>query len=80
MLEFSCWIEVPSPPAAYRRCWTTGAGAARRAAHPSDDHFLPLFFALGAGGFGEPGVKASYLSREVMYSMLAMDSFFAWLH
>lgn len=48
-------------------------------AHPSEDHFLPLFFALGAGGWGrERGVQAEYVSREVMYSMLAMDSFVLW--
>ena len=41
-------------------------------AHPTDDHFLPFFFALGAAG---DDLRANYLSREVMYSMLAMDSF-----
>ena len=41
-------------------------------AHPTDDHFLPLFFALGAAG---PAARPTYLTREVMYSMLAMDSF-----
>ncbi|MBX3655349.1 MAG: dioxygenase [Ramlibacter sp.] len=44
-------------------------------AHPTDDHFLPIFFALGAAGFGEPGVQPRYLSREVMYGMLSMDAF-----
>lgn len=45
-------------------------------AHPSDDHFLPLFFALGAAGWGaDTPVQPSYLSREVMYGMLAMDAF-----
>ncbi|MEG3002713.1 MAG: hypothetical protein RR855_19415, partial [Comamonas sp.] len=42
-----------------------------RRAHPTDEHFLPIFFALGAGG---PGAVADYLSREVQYGMLAMDS------
>ena len=76
VLEFSRWIESAITTGSlqalldYRR----EAPHAGRA-HPSDDHFLPLFFALGAGGFGEPGVKPGYLSREVMYSMLAMDSF-----
>jgi 4,5-DOPA dioxygenase extradiol len=76
VLEFSRWIESAITTGSlqalldYRR----EAPHAERA-HPSDDHFLPLFFALGAGGFGEPGVKPGYLSREVMYSMLAMDSF-----
>lgn len=41
-------------------------------AHPSDDHFLPLFFALGAAG---EDARPDYLSREVMHSMLAMDAF-----
>ena len=41
-------------------------------AHPTEDHFLPLFFALGAAG---PDFKPVYLSREVMYGMLAMDAF-----
>jgi 4,5-DOPA dioxygenase extradiol len=41
-------------------------------AHPSEDHFLPLFFALGAAG---PDARPTYISREVMHSMLAMDAF-----
>lgn len=41
-------------------------------AHPTEEHFLPLFFALGAAG---EAWQADYLSREVMYGMLAMDSF-----
>ena len=45
-------------------------------AHPGDDHFLPLFFALGAGGFGGgTPVQPGYVTREVMYGILAMDSF-----
>lgn len=44
--------------------------------HPTDEHFLPIFFALGAAGWGEPGGSLpSYLTREVMYSYLAMDAF-----
>ena len=41
-------------------------------AHPTEDHFLPIFFALGAAG---DDLHAHYLSREVMYSMLSMDAF-----
>ena len=74
---FSRWVEDAVTrgdlPALldYRR---QAPGAER--AHPTDDHFLPLFFALGAGGFGTPQAGApQYLTREVMYSMLAMDSF-----
>lgn len=71
--EFSRWIEAQLTRGdleallAYR----SQAPHASRA-HPTEDHFLPLFFALGAAG---PAARPHYLSREVMYSMLAMDSF-----
>lgn len=73
VLAFSRWIEAAlarGDMAAlldYRR---QAPEAAR--AHPTEDHFLPLFFALGAAG---KDLHANYLSREVMYSMLAMDAF-----
>lgn len=74
---FSRWVESTlesgdfSAMLDYRR----QAPDAQRA-HPSEDHFLPIFFALGAAGWGGPqGARPDYLSREVMYSMLAMDSF-----
>ena len=45
-------------------------------AHPTDEHFVPLYFALGAGGWGESAaVSVNYSSREVMYGVLAMDAF-----
>ncbi len=45
-------------------------------AHPTDDHFLPMFFALGAGGLGDSSdTQVNYLSREVLYGSLAMDAF-----
>ncbi len=44
-------------------------------AHPSEEHFMPLFFALGAGGLGTPACpRVDYLTREVQYGALAMDS------
>lgn len=44
-------------------------------AHPTDEHLMPLYFALGAAGWGQPdGPTPDYLSREVMYGHLAMDS------
>ena len=45
-------------------------------AHPTEDHFLPLFFALGAAGWGQEGTapELNYLSREILYGMLAMDA------
>ena len=70
---FSRWIEgrIHDHDTAALLDWQHQAPQALRA-HPSDDHFLPLFFALGAGG---PGAVADYLSREVMDDFLAMDSF-----
>jgi 4,5-DOPA dioxygenase extradiol len=51
-------------------------------AHPTDEHFVPLYFALGAAGWGAnasasaftPAPAVQYLSREVMYGYLAMDA------
>lgn len=70
---FSRWVEdavqrhdVPAL-LSYREL----APHARRA-HPTDEHFLPLFFALGAA---PQDWHTQYLSREVMYGMLAMDAF-----
>lgn len=76
--EFSRWIEaaIERGDLAALLDYRRQAPHAQRA-HPSDDHFLPLFFALGAGGFGagEPPVQPGYVTREVMYGILAMDSF-----
>ncbi len=78
VLAFSRWVEdaITRGDRAALLDYRAQAPHAHRA-HPSDDHFLPLFFALGAAGWGGDGgtpVVADYLSREVMYSMLAMDS------
>lgn len=43
-------------------------------AHPTTEHFLPLFFALGAVTAGE---RATVLTREVYLDVLAMDAI-AW--
>jgi 4,5-DOPA dioxygenase extradiol len=73
VLEFSRWIESALQrgdlPALLN--YRSQAPHAERA-HPTDDHFLPLFFTLGAAG---DDWHADYLSREVMYSMLSMDAF-----
>ena len=42
-------------------------------AHPTDEHLLPLFWALGAAG---EGVRPQYRQGGVHYGMLSMD---AWL-
>ena len=72
VVEFSRWIEqhVQAGDTETLLNWRERAPHALRA-HPTDEHFLTLYFALGAGG---PDAKAEYLSREVMYGMLAMDA------
>ena len=76
VLEFSRWIEDRVLASDWESLlnYESLAPHAHRA-HPSDDHFLPLFFALGAVG-AIPETHAHYLSREVLYGMLAMDSFY----
>jgi len=73
VLEFSRWIESALARGDLQALlnYRTEAPHAHRA-HPTEDHFLPIFFALGAAG---DDLHASYLSREVMYSMLSMDAF-----
>jgi 4,5-DOPA dioxygenase extradiol len=73
VLEFSRWIEdalVRGDMPALLDYRAQAPHATR--AHPTEDHFLPIFFALGAAG---ADLRANYLSREVMYSMLSMDAF-----
>ncbi|MHA7601748.1 DODA-type extradiol aromatic ring-opening family dioxygenase [Alicycliphilus sp. T452] len=73
VLEFSRWIErqVERGDLAALLDYRARAPHARRA-HPTEEHFLPLFFALGAAA---EGARVQYLSREVMYGVLAMDAF-----
>lgn len=54
--------------------WADHAPQALRA-HPTDEHFLPLFFALGAARWGERPLQTEWLSREVVGGLLAMDAF-----
>lgn len=72
VVEFSRWVEQQVQAGAIDALldWQLQAPHALRA-HPTDEHFLPLYFALGAGAGSTP----QYLSREVMYGMLAMDAF-----
>ena len=74
VLEFSRWVEAQIAHGDMEALWDYRQRAPHaQRAHPSEDHFLPLFFALGAGGEAS---TAHYLSREVLYGMLAMDSFY----
>lgn len=70
--DFSRWIESrlrahDLPALLDYRARAPSAGRA----HPTDEHFMPLYFALGAAG---ATARPHYLSREVMYSILAMDA------
>lgn len=73
VLEFSRWIEDALARGDMQALlsYRSQAPHATRA-HPTEDHFLPIFFALGAAG---DDLQPQYLSREVMYSMLSMDAF-----
>lgn len=73
VLEFSRWIESALARGDMKALlnYRSEAPHASRA-HPSEDHFLPIFFALGAAG---TDLHAHYLSREVMYGILSMDAF-----
>ncbi len=73
VLEFSRWIEDALARGDMQALldYRSLAPHATRA-HPTEDHFLPIFFALGAAG---DDLQPQYLSREVMYSMLSMDAF-----
>jgi 4,5-DOPA dioxygenase extradiol len=72
VVEFSRWVEdkIASGDTAALLDYRQQAPHAQRA-HPTDEHFLPLFFALGAAA---EGARPDYLSREVRYGMLAMDA------
>jgi 4,5-DOPA dioxygenase extradiol len=40
--------------------------------HPTDEHLLPLYVAMGAAG---PGAKTTHLHQSAMFSMLRMDAY-----
>ncbi len=73
--EFSAWVEQALLAQDQRLFdYRTQAPHALRA-HPTDEHYLPLYFALGAAGWGQPGASApEYFNREVLYRYLAMDA------
>ena len=75
--EFARWIEnaVTSNNTAAMLAYRQQAPHAVQA-HPTDEHFATIYFALGAAGWGSTAPpKAHYISREVMYRFLAMDAF-----
>ena len=73
VVEFSRWIESKVAQGDMEALFNYRSLAPHaHRAHPTEEHFLTIFFALGAAG---QAAKPDYLSREVMYSMLAMDAF-----
>lgn len=72
VVEFSRWVEDKLQSGDFEPLFEHRSKAPHaHRAHPTDEHFLPLFFAMGAAGTRP---RPDYLSREVMYGMLAMDS------
>lgn len=73
--EFSSWVRshVTNRDLASLLNYRVLAPHAVRA-HPTDEHFLPLFFALGAS-FAHEAMQV--LTTEVRYGMLSMESY-AW--
>lgn len=44
-------------------------------AHPTDEHFLTIYFALGAADWGQPGGSTpAYITRDVQFRSLSMDA------
>ena len=73
VLEFQDWVKQRIDGhdldglADYRRLTPNGARA-----HPTDEHFLPLFVALGAAG---PDYRAERLYDGIEMGTLAMDAY-----
>lgn len=71
--EFADWMHARliADDGAALTAWETQAPQARRA-QPTPEHFLPLFFALGAGG---ENAKAARLHSSATFGSLRMDSY-----
>ena len=71
--EFQEWVRALIEAhdydrlADYRRLSSAGVRA-----HPTEEHFLPLFFALGAAG---PAARAERLLDQVEGGVMAMDAY-----
>ncbi|MGE3679597.1 MAG: class III extradiol ring-cleavage dioxygenase, partial [Burkholderiales bacterium] len=73
VLEFQDWVDTRLAKGETDLLTDYCASAPHAArAHPTDEHFLPLFFALGAA---RPGAKPERLYREVETASLAMDAY-----
>lgn len=72
--EFADWVwtQIAAGDLDALLNYRHAAPAASRA-HPTDEHFLPLFFAIGAAG--SDWMSAQRLEGGMDYDVLAMDSF-----
>ena len=66
-LALRCYPWTADQTLTYR---SLAPNAARN--HPTEEHLLPLFVALGAAG---PGAKVAYLHASQTYGVLRMDAF-----
>ena len=73
VIEFADWVADTLANGRITELvdWENTAPHARRS-HPSDEHFLPLFTALGAGG---PDASAARIHSSYSYGSLAMDMY-----
>ncbi len=73
VLQFQEWVDARIRNGEIDRLLDFRAQAPHAArAHPTDEHFLPLFFALGAA---QAGAKPERLHAAVESSALAMDAY-----
>jgi len=73
--EFDAWLHdaVSRGDETALLDYTRRAPQAKRN-HPTPEHFLPLFVAMGAGGEGAPGAR---VHASFTYGLLSMAAF-AW--
>ncbi len=73
VVEFADWVAdtLAQGCVAELADWQNTAHHAHRS-HPTDEHFLPLFTALGAGG---PNASAARIHSSYSYGSLAMDMY-----
>jgi 4,5-DOPA dioxygenase extradiol len=71
--EFTAWLETKVRDGDRERLLSAmeAAPSAERN-HPTDEHLLPFFFALGAGGADAAGAR---LHHSFTYDVLAMDAY-----
>jgi 4,5-DOPA dioxygenase extradiol len=69
--EFSEWVEMALELGDDRLLYFPERVPQAKRAHPTDEHFLPLFLAWGASGSG----KAQPITRQVRHGSLSMAAY-----